>query len=441
MKIVQSSTSAAVAAALGTLEQRQATNWPNGPRDVVNLAPDIDARPFAIITADDGYEDIYYYSLEADAYGVKMTAFLHSTWIDKAQGAFVYPFLTSAMLQTMHANGHEIAGHSMNNRDLRAVTYDECLADFKSVNARLEGVIGGDYRCLTMAWPMNLHDAESRSAAEAVYIGARGGFASATLPLPDEMSPAGSHTPHLFAAYMVPKVTTVEDITSDTANDEATIRAAVVTNLQTAINSQSHFILGSHNRAGCTYAQMGYICDEIAADNRFRLGTFAECVRWTRERVPRGNDDQWIASYNRRFFWRSASASTFTLVYTTTGGPRNNPYLRITNTTGAEATYRFVHDTYAGEEMTFSAYVRGVVAGTPTLVAAAVQLRVADTDDASHDAPSTWTRISHTRTPGAGDDVYSGFAIQAGVTIDIAMPQLEVGTLTPWVDPYPYATT
>lgn len=419
----------------GVGQQRFAENWRNGTRFRVNLAPEIDALMPVVIGVDDGYAYGYHGSLVADTYGGKMTLFVHTSKIGATTPLL---FLTESQIQDTYARGHEIASHSTHNQALPNLTFEQTLQNFEDTNRRLENILRDTpYRCESIAYPMGQNDLITRQAAEQVYVAGRGGYAAGGWPGgPVDNVPTGSHIPMSMYSYVIGKAGSLEGAANDTLATESEVRAYMVTNLQLCVNAAGIFQLGGHNELGCTLTQLGYIFDEANLDGRCTFMTFTEAMKWARQRTYR-DGEVWKSPYDARILWYTPSPDGLTRELVTGAGPRGDTVMRVTNASGVAQQLTFRHRVY-GELMTYSAYVKSYSGSTVT---GAVKLRNGDGDDpTTYDATTAWTRLSYGRTPAANSNVHSGFMIQDGKSFDIALPQLQVGALTEWVDPFPMAS-
>lgn len=91
-----------------------------------------------------------------------------------------------------HAEGVNIASHSLAHHDLRTLGADECLRDLVESREILEDLLGD--HTTTLAYPKGDHDAAVRSAAE------RAGYRAAFAP-PEQREPVGRYSTPRVGVY------------------------------------------------------------------------------------------------------------------------------------------------------------------------------------------------------------------------------------------------
>jgi len=221
------------------------------------------------------------------------------------------------------------------------------------------------------------------------------------------------------------------------SDSETVIRAAVHASIDSYIASNYPIMVIGHTLANTTAAQLGYICEVIAADTRVQSMTFAEFSEFIRLRnSPDSLGDVWSSPYNAWLVWTNADDANLTVTYQT-GGVLGGTFVRLVNTGIADVNYRFYIDRQTSMPTTMSAFIKS---NTGVLISAAASIRCAgDTDATPDDAPVAWTRIQYSSTPATTTASEFAIVVKAGKSCDIDLVQVEMGVIVAgaYEKPYP----
>jgi hypothetical protein len=222
---------------------------------------------------------------------------------------------------------------------------------------------------------------------------------------------------------------------------EAVIRANVNASLLSCRNSNYPVMVIGHTLEQLTGDQMGYICEEIDADELVQSMTFGEFAEWLRVRTAPGADgDEWTSPYNAWLGWRSEDESKLTVTIAEAGGITGGDCLQLVNGSGDDVKYYFKLDRKGYMSYTVSAFVKS---DTGAQITNAVALRAAGESDGTPDnAETTWSRIQFSSTPTTDSAASEfGVVVKAGKSCYLDLFQCELGVTAAgaYEDPYPLA--
>ena len=205
-----------------------------------------------------------------------------------------YQMATTAQLQSLADDGHEIGSHTMDHFYFATSTEAERRAQLEDSKAALEKMVGGGYVCETFAYPGNEAYNRNLEVLDYYLLGTSGVDTTGTA---GTTNTAGTiDLSHHRAEYPDPII--------GATPAETTTKARAWINAQKSRTGVTVFTLQTHNTAEVSLASMSALLDVIADDPEVTTLTMRELAHYVRE-YSTTEDGRIYAGSNYTGGWRT----------------------------------------------------------------------------------------------------------------------------------------